>query len=423
MKDTGRQLVEINLEKFLRLDGVFATFDLGKILPALEALARSRIRPESSVLFLDEIQATPHAIAALRYFYEELPDLPVIVAGSLLEFTLGEKPISMPVGRISYYHVRPLSFDEYLLAKGEDFFHEKLLKYSLEDHWDPALHERGLRLVREFMMVGGMPAALSSRLAHEAGADDFVNEIQSIIDTHKDDFAKYTRRLALLPVLQQIYDFAPRYLGKSLILKEVAPGVWHEYIRAAITLLEKSRVLLLAKKNDGSEIPLVAGLKDKAPKIFWLDVGLANRMLNFDPAWMALNLDMVHAGQVAEQFVAQHLQWWLGAGSTPALHYWARSGETANAEVDFIVQLGTNIFPVEVKSGAAGSLRSMHQFLVKGHAPFGVRLDMDVPGLHPIDHEVRVGKDKHQRLKSRLLLLPLYMIGQLRRLMEDQLRA
>ena len=136
--------------------------------------------------------------------------------------------------------------------------------------------------------------------------------------------------------------------------------MWHEYIRAAITLLEKSRVLLLAKKNDGSEILLVAGLKDKAPKIFWLDVGLANRMLNFDPAWMALNLDMVHAGQVAEQFVAQHLQWWLGAGSTPALHYWARSGETANADIDFIVQLGTNIFPVEVKSGAAGSLRSMH---------------------------------------------------------------
>ncbi|MEI6398192.1 MAG: AAA family ATPase [Pseudomonadota bacterium] len=420
MKDSGRQLLEINLEKFLRLDSVFSTLDLKKILPALEVETRIQIRPETSVLFLDEIQATPHAIAALRYFYEELPELPVIAAGSLLEFALGDKPISMPVGRISYHHVGPLTFDEFLTAKGEDFFLEKLATYSFGDQWPTAAHERGVRLVREFMMVGGMPAALSRHLADDADSRSFVPELQSIIDTYKDDFAKYTRRGALLPVLQQLYDFSPRYIGKRLILKEVAPDARHEYIRAAVTLLEKARVLLLARQNDGAGIPLVAGAKDKAPKIFWLDVGLANRMLNFDPAWMALNLDMTHAGQVAEQFVAQHLHWWFGAGSAPALHYWARAGKTVNAEVDFIVQLGTHIFPVEVKSGVAGSLRSLHQFLVKGHAPFGVRLDMDLPGIHPIDHEVRVGSAKHQRLKSKLISLPLYMIGQMRRLMESQ---
>ena len=134
-----------------------------------------------------------------------------------------------------------------------------------------------------------------------------------------------------------------------------------------------------------------------------------------------MNLDMIHAGQVAEQFVAQHLQWWSGPGQSPGIHYWARGGKTTNAEVDFLVQLGTKIIPLEVKSGVAGSLRSLHQFLSKGDAPFGVRLDMDLPRFHAIDHDVRVGKDKHQRLKSTLISLPLYMIGELRRLLDSQL--
>jgi predicted AAA+ superfamily ATPase len=124
VKESGRHLVELNLEKFLRLDPIFATFDLNKIIPAIEAEARTRIDTESSVLFLDEIQATPQAIAALRYFHEECPKLPVVAAGSLLEFVLGEKPISMPVGRISYYHVGPIS-------KGRDFFSRKNLEIFL----------------------------------------------------------------------------------------------------------------------------------------------------------------------------------------------------------------------------------------------------------------------------------------------------
>ena len=421
VKESGRHLVELNLEKFLRLDPIFATFDLNKIIPAIEAEARTRIDTESSVLFLDEIQATPQAIAALRYFHEECPKLPVVAAGSLLEFVLGENPISMPVGRISYYHVGPISFDEFLVAKGEIFFREKISKFSLGDDWPVSIHEHGIRLVREFMMVGGMPAALDKYLAQPASTRDWINELQSIIDTYKDDFAKYTRRDTLLPVLQQIYDFAPRYLGKNLILKEVAPDVRHEYVRSAIALLEKSRVLLLSKQNDGVGVPLIAGDKEKAPKIFWVDVGLANRMLNLDPTWMAMNLDMIHAGQVAEQFVAQHLQWWSGPGQSPGLHYWARGGKTTNAEVDFLVQLGTKIIPLEVKSGVAGSLRSLHQFLSKGDVPFGVRLDMDLPRFHAIDHDVRVEKDKHQRLKSTLISLPLYMIGELRRLLDSQL--
>jgi uncharacterized protein len=421
MKESGLNLIEINLEKFLRLDRIFSTNRLEEILPALETVSRNQIRPNSSVLFLDEIQATPHAIAALRYFYEEIPELPVIAAGSLLEFVLGEKPINMPVGRITYHHVGPLTFDEFLLAKGENYFHDKLITYSIRDSWPQSLHEHGIRLIREYMIVGGMPAALSRHLMNESDSRDFVGELQSIIDTYKDDFSKYTNREALLPVLQQLYDFAPRYIGKSLILKEVAPDVRHEYVRAAIALLEKSRILLLAKQNDGSGLPLVAGAKEKSPKIFWLDVGLANRMLNFEPNWIALNIDMTNAGQLAEQFVAQHLQWWFGPGSSPSLHYWARSGKTANAEVDFIVQLGQNIFPIEVKSGVAGSLKSLHQFLIKGHAPFGIRLDTSFPSIQLIDHEVRIGIDKQQRLKSKLISLPLYMIGQMRRIMESQI--
>lgn len=420
-KDAGRQLVEINLEKFLRLDAVFATFDLKKIVPVLEAETRCPIAPKSTLLFLDEIQATPHAIAALRYFYEEMPALPVIAAGSLLELVLGHAPIRMPVGRIGYNHMGPLTFEEFLAAKGEAFFLEKLADFALGADWPIALHEHGLRLVREFMLVGGMPAAIHRRLANGEQDDDWVLELQSIADTYKDDFAKYTHRGTLLPVLQQVYDHAPRFLAKTLGLKNLAPGVRHEYIKEALTLLTQARVILLAKQNDATGIPLNAGARDKSPKMFWLDVGLVNRMQNVDPAWLSQNFNMIHAGQIAEQFVAQHLQWWHGNHVAPSLYYWTREDKKSAAEVDFVVQAGSHIIPIEVKSGVAGSLRSLHQFLARGTAPFGLRLDMDLPRVHPIDHEVRISPDKSRRLKSQLLSLPLYMIGQVKRLVDFQL--
>lgn len=416
-KATNRKLVELNLERHLALNDVFATYDIKKIIASIESLTRMSLSEDNSLLFLDEIQATPSAISALRYFYEDFAKLPVIAAGSLLELVLGEKPMEIPVGRIQYLYMGPMTFEEFLEAKGEVYFLDKIRSYVIGEQWPQALHSHGLDLLKQFLVVGGMPAAVSRSLIQPGSYGGFVIELQSIIDTFKDDFAKYTSRQVLLPILQQVYDRAPRNLARALVLSEMVPGVRHEYIKSAVSLLVAAHVLLLVKQNDAAGIPLAAGQREKSPKLFWLDVGLVNRMLNLEPTWLDLDVSLIHNGAVAEQFVAQHLNWWHGCYVTPSLNYWVRDGKGSAAEVDFVVQLERSIIPIEVKSGPSGSLRSLHQFLIRKSPPFGVRFNTDLPGIQKIEHEVRVEANRDVRLKSRLVSLPLYMVGQLKRLM------
>ena len=132
-KELGLQLAEINLERHKLLVPIFKTFDLSQIVPALESICGHYLDDERSLLFLDEIQEAPHAIAALRYFYEDRPNLRVIAAGSLLEFVLADHNFSMPVGRVEYHWVRPMSFVEFLRARGEEFLADKWTHYNIGD--------------------------------------------------------------------------------------------------------------------------------------------------------------------------------------------------------------------------------------------------------------------------------------------------
>ena len=143
-------LAEINLERHLYLDAVFKTLDLNRIIHELEAVAGQRINSGNTILFLDEIQSTPHAIQALRYFYEEKPDIPVIGAGSLLEFTLADHHFSMPVGRITYYHLGPLTFKEFLSAASSDLV-RYLSDFELEREIPLAAHKKLLNHQREYL--------------------------------------------------------------------------------------------------------------------------------------------------------------------------------------------------------------------------------------------------------------------------------
>lgn len=414
---TGRKLVEINLERNVALDSIFATYDLKKIISAIEAVTRTSLPDDNSLLFLDEIQATPSAISALRYFYEDRPNLAVIAAGSLLEQVLGQKPLEIPVGRIQYLYAGPLSFEEFVGTKGEGYFLDRIRNFEFGHEWPEALHAHGLELVKEFLLVGGMPGALHQYLTHSDGGNLASLALQSIIDTFKDDFAKYSSRQILIPVLQQVYDQAPRKLAKLLIYKEIVPNVRHEYIKDAVNLLASARVMTLAKQNDCNGIPIAAGRREKSPKLFWLDVALVNRMLNLDSSWLTSDINLIHAGPIAEQFIAQHLFYWHGSFVPPSLNYWSRDGKSASAEVDFAVQYEGAIIPIEVKSGASGSLRSLHQYLATKSPPFGIRFDGGLPHVMPIDHQVRINEKNSIQLKARVASLPIYMVGQLKRIL------
>ncbi|RKX42973.1 MAG: AAA+ family ATPase, partial [Verrucomicrobia bacterium] len=209
----GLVLNEINLEKHLLLDDVFKSLDIKRIVLELEGLLGRNILSGGSLLFLDEVQATPHALAALRYFHEELPELPVIAAGSLLEFALARHSFSMPVGRVDYHHICPVTFSEFIACLEPDLNPWREAAARFEEIPGTA-HQRLLARLREYLFVGGMPEAVMEFL--ESGSLSEVQEIQrSIVETYQDDFSKYAQHAELVR-LQRIFGQIPRNIGRKI---------------------------------------------------------------------------------------------------------------------------------------------------------------------------------------------------------------
>lgn len=407
------RLIEINLEQHTDLDRVFKSLDVSKILEALENRLRidiASINTERVLLFLDEIQATPYALAALRYFYELRPNLAVIAAGSLLEICLSELPFSMPVGRIEYRFVGPLTFAEYLEARQEHWFLQKMANWNLSP-WSDDLHSHGNKLYREFLLTGGMPGVV-------AAAKNTRSIQLQILNTYREDFAKYTRRKALLPVLQMMFDRLPRTIGRKVKLSEIAPQIRSEYAGSALNLLRDARIVNLTIHSDATAIPLASEARPDIMKSFWLDVGLWNAALGLE----RLTGEEAHAGPMAEQFIAQHLAFWTGDETPPQTFYWLRDGKKNNAEVDFVIQKDRAIIPVEVKSASTGALRSMLQFLARdtGNSPFGIKFADSRPKFHPIEYQVITPKGP-KKISSHLLTLPHYMVCETKRIVKQAL--
>ena len=410
--DAGLDLIEINLERHIYLRKTFAGYDIEKILIELEGLAGKKITPGRSLLFLDEIQAVPEAISALRYFCEELPDLPVIAAGSLLEFTLGDHSFSMPVGRIEYLHLGPMTFHEFLEAV-DPYSAEELQKLSLSRVLSfpisRSLHHRFLDLMRKYMIVGGMPQAV---FVYKESNDFFqVARIHdSILDTYVDDFAKYAGSTDLLR-LQNVFRALPSQLGKKVIYKRFYRDESSVKIRHSLELLIKAQLAAKVIHSDGNGIPLGAEMDDQVFKLLYLDVGLLNRTSGIPPReisameWSSL----VNNGIVAEQFIGQHLLQNPDLRSPLFLHYWQRDGRRGNAEIDFLVQIDSGIYPLEVKAGKSGSLKSLHQFMGEKGRDLALRMDANPPSLQ----DVKVLGPDRAEISYKLLSLPLYFVEHL----------
>ena len=413
----GLTLCEINLEKHLHLDDVFRSYDIRKINLEIEAITGVSPQKPGHLLFLDEIQATPHALAALRYYYEESPELPVIATGSLLEFTLSRANFSMPVGRVVYYHLFPLSFREFLQAVAPD-----LLNYldaiSLESEIPGSAHRRLLEKQREYLFVGGMPEAVS--VYKETGSITEVSEIhRSIIDTYQDDFHKYASQKELLK-LQKIFSQIPGKLTQKTKYSQYDPDARTNEVKQVINLLTKARVCFPVVRSHGNGIPLSAEADEKSFKLLFLDVGLANHLLGL--RWHSIQEltenELVNEGGLAEQFIGQHLLN-IGEGrQNPELHYWLREGKANNAEVDYLIALGGHIYPVEVKAGKSGSLKSLHQFLHQKGGQFAIRFDLNPPSRQSMQTSIRVSGTQNETkpVAYSLISLPLYAVGEIKRI-------
>ena len=411
-------LIELDFETVkLRQIENDTSFSIDKVIQEIELVSRKKVM-ENSLIFFDEVQLQPKVINRLRYFYEKKPGLRIIAAGSLLEVTMEAARFSMPVGRVQYYHLGPMTFSEFLMAKKENIFLERFNAISLDDESDPAWLELGGNLLKEFYYTGGMPEAV--KCWSSGGDHEEVRDIQnSIIQTYRDDIPKYTLNKEYARVMD-VFDYTAANPGKKVVFSDVA-DTHSKNVKQAINLLAKADIITKTTFNYCNGLPLSAGTKPSSVKLFFLDIGLYNA-LN-DTKWsdiFSLSSDkLLTKASMAEQFVAQHLKFINSKQAAPELYYWLNNNRKGGAEIDLIYSHGGEIFPIEVKAGKTGKIKSLWKYIELKKPNYVVKFDL-------MERRNRISKISHKlplsetELTSQLIGLPLFEIEKLDSYLENK---
>jgi len=357
-----KNIVLLDLERQRRVHAIFAG-DLGAniILPQIEAQAAQRILPGETLLFLDEIQACPRALMALRYLHEQKPELHVIAAGSLLEFAMTD--ISFPVGQVESVWLHPMAFSEFLVARGEDILDQQRPDLNATRPLPEATHQKLLDQLRYYFIVGGMPEAVKTWMDSNSLLET-ARVHQTLSETYQEDFAKHAGR-ADKDCLTRVFEQMPTRVGEQLKYSRLYPEKRVETIKSALHVLERALVVRRVTSTAAQGLPLGAGISEKVFKCVFVDIGLM-RHINGMTADSILNeKDLLNTfrGRMAEQFLGQELLAERRGSENGKLYYWARAKRGSNAEVDYVMVRDGKVFPVEVKSGPAGKLHSLRLFL------------------------------------------------------------
>ncbi len=416
-KVNNLQLIELNFEKNPEYKQYFINNDPHVVLRYLEAAFQCTFDPQKSLLFLDEIQAAPELISKLRWFFEDLPQLPVIAAGSLLEFTLANYPFSMPVGRIEYLHLEPLSFEEFLLALEKDKLYDFLnsLYFTELQHLPQPMHEQLMMLFKDYLLVGGLPAAVASWIEHKS-LEKIGYIHHNLMATYRDDFHKYSGKLNISR-LEDVLIAIPNLLGKKFIYSHVNKDVQSAPLKQALDLLTKAKLCSKVSACAANGIPIGSEPKKNHFKMILLDIGLANNLLGLRLNQLMNSQDilLINNGAIAEQVTGQLLRTITPACMEPLLYYWFREENKSSAEVDYIIQHQTNIVPIEVKAGSSGHLKSLHLFMALKKLPIAIRINSELPSIV----DINLGTLINETANYKLLSLPFYLVGQINRLLDQ----
>ncbi|MBW2635130.1 MAG: ATP-binding protein [Deltaproteobacteria bacterium] len=407
--------IEINFEKDQGIKSLFSGTP-EKAMKLLELKYGKTFDLENTLLFLDEIQAAPEVFAKLRYFYEDLPGLHIIAAGSLLEFILEDHTFSMPVGRIEYLHLGPMTFEEFLAANGKSMLVDFIQHYSVSEDLPESVHADLVSLFKTYLIIGGMPEAV---LAFTTTNSFYQSEIvkESILGTYEDDFNKYSSRVNHAHILN-VFKKLPLLVGEKFKYVNVDRNERAQRIANALHMLEMAKITYRVKHSSCNGVPLGSQVNEKKFKVLFLDVGLmagacGMSMIDIENADV---LKLVNSGSLCEQFTGQHLLYSNEYYKKPELYYWVREAKSSSAEVDYIISAGSKIIPVEVKAGKTGRLKSLHQFIKEKGVNLAVRINLARPSLFQDSNKVPGG----QSVEYRLLSIPFYLIGQVRRLIREQ---
>jgi predicted AAA+ superfamily ATPase len=329
-----------------------------------------------TLLFFDEIQACVSAISSLRYFYEKMPDLHVIAAGSLLDFAL-EKIPSFGVGRITSIFMYPFSFYEFLNALGENLLLEAIQKASVENPLHEVIHNKAVEQLKRFLVVGGMPDAV----AKYAKTGDLLQAqtiLSSLIVSLKNDFAKYRKHVPLTR-LNEVFESVARQAEGKFVYEKAATQTTNAQVKQALEMLVMAGLVIPITHTTANDIPLGAEINLKFQRMFLFDTGLFQRVLGLDLSqiFVSSGFKTTNRGALAEIFVGLELLKNASCYSPISLYYWQREKSQGDAQVDFLIQKGEEIVPIEVKAGTQGAMQSLRWFMKEKNRKKGIRTSLE----------------------------------------------
>lgn len=392
--------VELNLEK-KKDRSLFQTYeDIERLVDAIfltKGLAHNT--STDTLLFIDEIQDWAPAISILRYFHEDYPHLYVIASGSLLSFALKEQP-SIPVGRVDYLTLHPLCFEEYLDGTGAYNLLKEYYTLPVRDVASGPLMEAFHR----YTLLGGMPHIIHNYATHR-DLGRLIPLYRSLIKGYQDDVEKYARNRTETNVIRHIIKTSPALTDQRITFEKFANSAYKaREVGEGFRSLEKAKIIDLIYPTTQTSRPIIQDFR-KRPRLQFLDVGLLNFSAGLQQELIALNdLNDLSRGRTVQQITYQEIK--AKAGELDQDYsFWVRQERRSQAEVDLVLPYKNYLIPVEMKSGAAGKLRSLHEYMDRCNHNYAIRLYAG---------ELRQDKvSTAQNKEYNLLSMPYFLSGQI----------
>ena len=393
-KNNYKKVAYVNFDGNTRMVRLFeGDFDIDRIIQGLKIETQVDIDSENTLLIFDEIQEVPKALTSLKYFCENARQYHILAAGSLLGVALHEGT-SFPVGKVDFIDLYPLNFHEFLIAKGE----EKLVNILNEKDWDliNIFKDKFISYLREYYFIGGMPAAVNKYI--ETKDYKKVRNVQlKLLQAYEEDFSKHAPN-DIVPRLKMLWNSIPAQLAKEnkkFIYGLIKEGARAKEYELALSWLIDCGLVYKIDRVTKPNIPLIAYQDTSAFKLYVLDIGILGAMTRINEKILLEGNEIFteFKGSFTEQFVLTELK----SNKDIPIFYW--SAEKATAEIDFLIQLGTSVIPIEVKASENLQAKSLKTFIEKYKTTKNVRTSMS-----------------NYRKEEKLINIPLYSIGNIEKL-------
>lgn len=399
MKEFGEKNYEkcayINFDENIRMNQLFSgDFDIDRIIQGLKIESGVNIEPENTLIIFDEVQETPKALTALKYFYESANQYHIIAAGSLLGVAMHEGT-SFPVGKVDFLDLYPLNFYEFLDAMGENELVQLIQKNDMD--LITVFADKFKSYLKQYLYIGGMPEVVSA-YAENKDYEEVRRKQLILLESYEQDFSKHAPN-SVVPRIRQLWNNIPTQLAKEnkkFIYGLVKEGARAREYEIALSWLIDCGLVYQVNRVNTCKVPLSAYQDFSAFKLYLLDVGLLCAMANLDAKTILEGNEIFveFKGALTEQFVLNELK----TNVTSTVFYW--SAEKGTAEVDYIIQLNGNNIPIEVKASENLQAKSLKTFIEKYNTKINVRTSLS-----------------NYRKDERLINIPLYLIGNLKNIL------